>query len=561
MKLSNDLKLTRALKEYELNDLVASAPVTFSGEFDARMDKLIYQKQRSYNMRVFFKYTLSSFIIIALIGSLFFLLLQQQGTNDELNSLQDQAHVLTVPAARGNIYDRNGILLVSSRLSSIDNSYIREYHTEYASHILGNEGAELSFDEILRGTEGKQIAEVSEDGTVLDSEVTDEPVPGQHVYLTLDIKLQEADENALREQIESINRERKSLGHDDSELIPGGAVVVVDANTGEILAAASYPTFDLTSFDENRESLQSDNTYPMLNRTTQGLYRPGSTFYMVTTLAGFRNLPSVKPRDYVVDDTGIFDKYESSGFVLNCWIYDIHGIGHGPLDIVQALECSCDFYFMQLADWFGAEAGAGKLADAANEFGLGVATGIEIPENEGHPALPAVKEEVTGDNTWYVVDTKLSAFGKGYNSFTPVQLANYAATIANGGTLYSLSLLQSVKSSDNSQELITYKPTIRNIIEERDIIEIIQEGMTAASRGRDGTARSVFGDYPINVASKTGTVQTDEHNYIDGVFVAYAPAENPEIAISVVLEKGGSNGAIIKISKNIFDYYFNITNR
>jgi len=537
MILFDDSKLTRALKEYDLIDSVALIPVTFSKEFDVRMDKLIRQKQRSYNMRVIFQYAVSAFIITALVGSLFYFLLQQQDINNDPVSLQDTTHVSALPAARGNIYDRNGVLLVSSRLSSSDNSYIREYHTTYASHLLGNDGAELVFDEYLRV-----------------SEEADEQVSGQHVYLTIDLELQIVAENALREQIEKVNLERQENGFDETELIPGGAVVVLNAITGEILAAASYPALD------------------MLNRTTQAIYSPGSTFKMVTTLAGFRNVPTLT-RDLTIDDTGIFDRYgdlgEIEGFVLNCWIYNLQGVGHGPLDIVQALECSCDFYFIQLADWLWfvpPKDGAHMIADAAKEFGLGKATGLEFPENEGRLSLPEVREADNGSNEWYIADNLLSGLGLSYNRFTPVQLANYAATIANGGTHYSLSFLKSVRSSDFSKEILTFEPNVLNNIKETDIIKIIQEGMVAASRGSNGTARNIFGDYPITIASKTGLMLANARNYDDGtiygdnVFVAYAPAENPEIAISIVLEKGGSDEALIDISKIIFDHFFNIKN-
>ena len=580
MKLFDDLRLAGALKEYDLTDSVASTPVSFSEEFELRMEKLIRQKQRSYNVRVRLQHAVPVFIVIALVGSLFFLLLHQRDTDNETVPLQDTTQVTeqdstrvsALPAARGNIYDRNGVLLVSSWLSNNGNSYIREYHTVYAAHLLGYEGAELAFEEFLRGVEGEQISIVSEDGTVSNVEVTNEPVLGQHVYLTIEIDLQEAAEHALRTQIEKINVERAlerqqriDDGKEDVDnTIPGGAVVVTNVNTGEILAAASYPTFNLARLDEDWALLTSDPANPMLNRATQGIYSPGSTFQMVTAIAGLRNIPRIA-RYFQIDDTGVFERYGDAGFVMNCWIYNYARVGHAQVDVVQALEVSCDFFFVQIADWLGpARDGAHMLADAATELGLGAATGLEIPESEGRLALPEVREATTGENTWYVADTLLAGIGQGENRFTPVQLANYAATIANGGTLYSLSLLRSVRSSDFSEELFIHEPKVLNVIEETDIIEIIQEGMVAVSRGRYGLARNVlrnaFGDYPVTVAAKTGTVQLEGRELNDGVFVAYAPAENPEIAISVVVEKGGSNAAIIEISRIIFDHYFNNTN-
>jgi len=533
MKVFNDNKLTSALKEYDLTDSITPCPVTFSEEFDVKMEKLIRKKQRSYNIRVHFQHIASAFLLITLLGALFYILFQQHNTNNELTSLTNTTHVTTPPqlTKRGNIYDRNGVLLVSSRLSDDGNYYIREDHTEYASHLLGYDGVVLVFDEFLRG-----------------ADINGEQASGQHVYLTIDLELQKVAENALREQIERVNLER-----DEADVIPGGAVVVTNVNTGEILAAASYPTYEL-------------------NRFSQGTYSPGGAFKMVTTLAGFRNIIPRATRSLVIDDTGIFNKYEDVGMVYHCWFYNTHGLGHRELNIVQALECSCDFFFIQLTDSMmrnDQKHGARMLADAAKEFGLGIATGLEIPESEGHLPLPEAREARSGYKGWYIADTLLAGIGHGENRYTPVQLANYAATIANGGTLYSLSLLHNVKSSDYSKEVIAFKPNVRGVIEETDIIDIIQEGMLAVSRGKPGTARLVFGDYPINVASKTGTIQVDGNPYnsfnsyndgaiIDGVFVAYAPAEKPEIAISVVLEKGGSGSAVIEISRIIFDHFFGL---
>ena len=197
------------------------------------------------------------------------------------------------------------------------------------------------------------------------------------------------------------------------------------------------------------------------------------------------------------------------------------------------------------------------MAAAAEEFGLGRRTGLEIPESSGRLAIPEVREELTGDTGWYAADTLLAGFGQGDNRFTPVQLANYAATIANGGTLYSLSFLRAIRSSDFSEEVYTHEPEVLNVIEESEYIEIIQEGMRAVSRGRLGTAERVFGDYDtVSVASKTGTVQIEGQAANDGAFVAYAPAHDPEIAISIVVEKGGSGAEIMVIARIVFDHYF-----
>jgi len=464
-----------------------------------------------------------------------------------------------------------------------DPTFVREYHTGHASHILGytgamtaeeyeiyrdlgypmdatvgKVGAELAFEEYLHGSNGEQTMRLTDDGTVVSREVTREPIPGNHVTLTLDIDLQIATEHALRSQIENINIDRAN-SEEEEEPITGGAVVVTNVHTGEILASASYPTFDLTRLAEDWVFLNTDPAYPMLNRATQGRYSPGSTFKMATALAALRNI-NVVNRYYSVDDTGVFDKYYTGPgtFIAHCWIFGEFRVGHGPVDIVEALECSCNIYFLHISDIFpgGHIAGAEFLAEAAQELGLGRRTGLEIPESAGWLATPEVKLEVLNDR-WYAADTLLAGFGQGLNRFTPVQLANYAATLANGGTLYSLSILRMIRNPD-FDVLHTQTPEILNVLNEEDrrFIEIIQEGMLAVSKGNRGTARSVFRSYRIPVASKTGTVQVEGREMNDGVFVAYAPADDPEIAISIVIEKGGSGAQIMDIARIIFDHYF-----
>jgi penicillin-binding protein 2 len=473
-----------------------------------------------------------------------------------------------------------------------DTSFVREYHTEHAPHILGyigrmtaeeyavyrefgypmdavvgKIGAERAFEMYLHGVDGQQTIRFNDEGTVLQREITKVPEPGQHVYLTIDHGLQIATEHALKTQIDRINLERQEAEYNEDEdeemeLIPGGAVVVTDVRTGEVLAAASYPTFSLTTLSNDWAFLNSNPDSPMLNRATHGIYTPGSTFKMVTAFAALRDIPAIT-KYRTIEDRGRFTQWEDAGFVASCWIYTTQwGNTHGEVNVVQAIECSCNYYFLQVASWFrgGAEAGARTMSAAALEFGLGSRTGLEISESPGRLPLPEEKERLfpsnDPDRLWYTADSLQVGFGQGISRFTPVQLANYAATIGNGGTLYSLSILRRVMSSDFTEPVLNFEPTIRHQIEELEYIDILQEGMLAASRGNRGTARSIFGNYRILVASKTGTVQAESQRMNDGVFVCYAPADDPQIAISVVVEKGGSGSAIMDIARMIFDHYF-----
>jgi penicillin-binding protein 2 len=410
------------------------------------------------------------------------------------------------------------------------------------------------------------ITRLTEDGTVIGREVTREPVPGNHVSLTLDLDLQIVTEHALSTHIDRVNitREQLRLSSDDEDeednTIRGGAVVVTNVNTGEVLASATYPTFNLQTLSEDWLFLNTNPNNPMLNRATHGRYIPGSTFKMVTALAGLRHIPRfANNKYYQIYDEGSFTRYiDADGFVANCWIFNQQRVTHGWVNLTQALECSCNYYFIQMADWLpgSAREKSDLLAEAAMDFGLGLRTGLEISDSAGRLPTQEARYAATGYERWYFADNIMAGFGQGESRFTPVQLANYAATIANGGTLYSLTILRMVRNPGFTEVLRTTEPRVLNVIEETEFIEWIQEGMVLASTGRNGTARRIFRDFPIVVASKTGTVQIEGRAFNDGVFVCYAPADNPQIAISIVVEKGGSGSEVMGIAETILRHYF-----
>jgi penicillin-binding protein 2 len=450
---------------------------------------------------------------------------------------------------------------------NIETTSVREYHTEHAAHLLGyisrmdpddyekyeplgypmdafvgKAGAEIAFETYLHGVDGKQVVETGADGTVLSVVTTRETVPGSNVNLSVDIELQAVTDSALSEFIK-----RNNLEQDEDKKAVGGAVVVTSVNNGEVLAASTYPMYTPNEFKTNYKALSEDESKPLVNRATQGIYNPGSTFKMVTALAGLR--AGTITRWTEIFDSGVFTKYEDRGFAPRCWIYPSTGHGHGALNLLGALENSCNYYFYQVAD----NTGIDKIAGTARDFGFGAKTGIELPESTGIVASQEYKWERFNES-WWAADTLLAAIGQSYNMFTPVQLANYIATIANGGTLYEMTILHNVKSSDFSSVVATHVPTRVNTITDTEYMGYLKEGMRAVAA--TGTASSVFGTYPIRVAAKTGTVQSDTSAVNNGVFVCYAPADDPQIAISVVVENGGSGGAIMEIAKVDMDYYF-----
>jgi len=415
--------------------------------------------------------------------------------------------------------------------------------------IVGREGAELAFEDLLRGINGRQRIQTSSNGTIMEILTIEEPIPGQHIYLTTDIALQAVAEDALTSHIVSTNLEIEN----EWERITGGAVAVIDVWSGELLAAATFPTFNRATLSQDWARLNSDPNMPMLNRPLQGTYNPGSTFKMVTALAGLRY--EIISRWSPINDLGLYDEYDT--YQPSCWIYPSSGRGHGLLDVVQALEVSCNYFFIIVGESVegGDKDGAEALAAVAKEFGLGQRTGLELRETAGVLATPDWKKQTLSEE-WWRADTIMVAFGQGHNQFTPVQLANYAATIASGGKLHKLTLLRRVLSADMAEVTYTHVPTILNEIEETEYIEIIQEGMRAVAAGSRGTARSVFQNYAIPVAAKTGTVQVDSDDRNTGVFVCYAPADNPEIAIAIVVERGVSGSTVMDIARIILDYYF-----
>ena len=478
----------------------------------------------------------------------------------------------------------------------VERGFIREYHTTYAAHLLGYigpipphlmdrlvydedgprydrnaligmVGAEFAFEEYLRGINGRRRVVTARDGTVLEDIIITPPIPGNHIYLTIDINLQIATETALRTHIETRNliREAEAEEADDDEnleddRITGGAVTVTDVWTGEVLAAASFPTFDRSDLRYRFNDLLADPTTPLVHRAAQGRYIPGSTFKMVTAFAALRH--ETINRYFAVYCAGIYYVIgdHDRTFTPRCHIFPVIGRGHGMIGFMPAMAQSCNYFFLHLADRIegGDAAGARAIAQAAYDLGLGRRTGIEIPEDFGVLATPEWLQE-TQNAGWRRGYTVSVGFGQGENRFTPLQLANHSATIANGGTLHALTLLRRVRNFDMTEVFSREEPVVLNSLNEtdREHIRAIQESMEAVTqRSYFGTAASLFNDHPIPVAAKTGTVQIEGQRINDAVFIAYAPAPEPEIAIAVVVEQGGSGAAIMDIARSVIDHHF-----
>jgi penicillin-binding protein 2 len=388
---------------------------------------------------------------------------------------------------------------------------------------VGKSGVEAWAEDYLRGTDGEITYRLDTQGNIISKEVTKEPIAGKTVMLTLDKKLQRVAQDSLENTVKDL----KSQGGTAT----AGAAVVVDINSGNVLCAANYPTYDSAKLGENYNKLAADPAKPLTNRAFQGVYPIGSTIKPAVAIAALEN--------------GLYHKGESifckrtytffADYRPNCMHY------HGNMVLKNALSKSCNYFFFEL----GRRVGALTLTDYFKQFGLGVKTGVEVDDAAGILLEP--KTNGFGGDTLQISIGQL-------NAFTPLQLANYTATLANGGTHYKAGLISRVVSYDMSETYKKFEPQIINKVEmKQENLSAVKEGMLSVTE--DGTGRATLGNYPIKVGGKTGTSQvTDKADH--SIFIAFAPFDKPEIAISVVLEHGSSGYAAGSVVRNILDTYF-----
>ncbi|MBE6925558.1 MAG: hypothetical protein E7461_01825 [Ruminococcaceae bacterium] len=456
----------------------------------------------------------------------------------------------------------------------VENSVVRQYHTEYAAHILGHIGAvtpqqwehykdvdgyemdalvgqsgiELAFEEYLHGIDGWREDVVAKDGTLISSRYLTEPKAGSNVELTIDITLQGIAEDTLDTLLNELR-----LSGDAGKDAEGGAVVAIEPKTGQVLVCASNPTYDLSTYFENYEELKDADFNPLFNRALNGLYAPGSTYKMSTLIAGFE--AQLYNAQSIIVDKGVFTKYP--GFHANCLKWTNQHQTHGPINAAEALQYSCNYFFYEMADHMTLE----DMDKTAAALGLGIKTGVELSEREGYRANAATKELLhTGDSKyWYKGNQILAAIGQDDNQFTPIQLCNYAATLANKGTRYKATFLKRVISSDFSSLILEKQAEIANHLNiSHSTYETYLDGMTRVTSVSGGTAYSVFRDYPVEVAGKTGTAQIGNNMPANGSFVCFAPARDPQIAMSVYGEKTASGAQMSKVAKAVLDKFFEV---
>ena len=421
--------------------------------------------------------------------------------------------------------------------SNEDTGYVGYADKGYSMNdLVGKDGVEKAFESYLRGTDGRRLITTDETGKITGELYTREPQPGGTVALTLDIDLQADVEAALAETISGM------IDKDSNER--GGAAAVVSVGTGEVLALASYPTYDLSTFNEDYDELVNDQRLPMFNRATQGIYAPGSTFKMVTAVAALES--GIITPSSIIQDRGIYTYYKDPQPM--CWIYSQTGSTHGRINVSQAITDSCNYFFYEV----GRLTGIRTLDSYASQFGLGQSTGIEIGDSSGVLASPEWAE--SHDQEWTDGQTITAAIGQSYNLFTPLQLANYVATLVGGGDHYQAHLLKNVKAYDNSRLLYMYDDKPINTVEMSDTtLSTVTRGMHELTVS--GSVAYAFENCVVSAGAKTGSAQVGT-DIANGVFVAYAPYEKPEIAVAIVIEKGGSGAALANTAVEIINSWF-----
>lgn len=430
--------------------------------------------------------------------------------------------------------------------------------------IIGKTGIEYVFEKYLKGTDGEKQKEMAVDGTITGEYVSKNAIAGSDVVLTIDSNLQKTTEESLENCINKIKNGGFSQRYDAQ----GGAAVVMNVNTGEVLATASYPTYEPQWFvggisQENWAYLRDDTRHPQLNKAIQSTYAPGSTFKMVTAIAGLET--GVITTKEKINDTGIYKKYNSE---WKCWYYTSYHRGHGYQNVTQALQHSCNYFFYETGDRMGID----NLSKYALHFGLGNKTGIELPnEKSGAAASKETYAKIRNGATMGPGDTLNASIGQGDNNFTPMQIAKYISSIANGGTVVNPTIIKSVLNSDGTEvskdEIRKYTNEKLGIVDTDDgitisdeSIEVAKEGMRMAASEAGGTAYNIFKNFNIEVAGKTGSAEAGKdsngNDLVNAWFVCFAPFDNPEVAVVVMIENGGHGNYAAEVARDVLIQYF-----
>lgn len=443
------------------------------------------------------------------------------------------------------------------RIGRIESSELEGNEDIYNQNdIIGKSGIEYVFEKYLKGTDGVKQIDMNVDGTITDEYVSKEAVSGSDVILTIDSKLQAVTEQALADNINKIANHGFSQENNPAD---AGAAVVLNVKTGEVIAMASYPDYNPSAFvngiDTNTWNYYiNGDTKPLENKAISAMYSPGSTYKMVTALAGLET-GTITPKTKI-NDTGVFRKYNSS---WKCW----NRYGHGYLNVSQAIEHSCNYFFYDLGDRLGID----NLAKYSYYLGLGHKTGIELKgEIDGVLASNEIAKQE--NRVWNPGETISAAIGQSYNTFTPLQMAKYVAMIANRGKNLDVTIVKSIINPDGSEvsrdeyesyvneKLGLQQENVEEMSFKEENIEAILEGMRGVTSESGGTAYSTFKNFNIEVGGKTGSAQTGVQGKTNAWFVGFAPFDDPEIAIVVFVRNGGHGSYTAEVARDIIAQYF-----
>ncbi len=484
-----------------------------------------------------------------------------------------------------------------------------------AQDMIGKTGIESSMEQYLNGKDGWRQIEIDSSGAMIETISEEEPIPGDTVFVTIDTKLQKVAEDALKQTIETIQTGDKAMGVNPYPSAVSGAVVAIDVNSGRILALASEPKFDPNLFasgisTSDWKSLQATTNEPyspkpLINNAISSALPPGSALKMLTGIAGLET-NSITPTT-IIKDIGPYDI--GGGNPPSCPIWKSYHTTHGLVDLVKALQKSCNYYFFEV----GRRVGGEKFEEYAKKFGFGAKTGIELPgEASGSIGGPSYKTKLherylsnyltyklklsddkkkeiisymhsdmkiseirkklkdmgisdyytrekilqyINDSKWKLYNMVQVAIGQGDNTMTPLQIANYVATIANGGTRYKPYLVERVVSYDGTTKLEKTPEVVGKLEVDQSTLDWIKKGMYAVNNEVGGTGYKGFAGSQVVAAGKTGTAQSGNEYDNHAWYVAYAPYDKPQIAVAAVVIQGGHGNYSVPIARAIIDQY------
>ena len=447
----------------------------------------------------------------------------------------------------------------ASKISSEEYEERKETYSQ--NDIIGKTGIESIFEEYLKGKNGTKQIDMAVDGTITAEYTAEEAIEGSDIVLTIDAELQRVTEQVLAENLQKI----QSGGFGRAYAATASSCVVMDVRNGEILAMANVPTYNPQDFvggisTENWNKYINDPAKPLVNKAIQNSYSPGSIFKMVTAIAGLET--GAITTSTRINDTGVYTKYPDSP--KNCWYYTDYHRGHGWLNVAQAIQKSCNYFFYETADRIGIDV----LDQYATYFGLGKKTGVELlGETDGVLASRESKAALHPDSTnWNPGDTLNAGIGQGDNEFSPLQMAKYISMLANGGKNIDVSIVKTIRNADGSEvskneinEFVKQKlgledDTTGDLNINPENLRVILEGMRSVT-DEQGTASSVFRNFEIEVGGKTGSAEAPG-NKVNAWFAGFAPFDNPEIAVIVMVENGGHGYYAGEAVREIMREYF-----